>query len=102
VIRVGWKRLARRVLGARMRPKALPVVGPLADGFSAKHLIVTPEIPVLTHPPVVPAATLGLPASELVLGVSARGESRMYPTSTLRRHHIVNDRLADEPFVVCF
>ncbi len=99
---MGWKRLARRLRrqpAARSRPRAAV---PTVEGFAAENLLIAAQIPVLTNPPTVPAATLDLPASELVLGVSARGESRMYPTSTMRRHHIANDRLADEPLVVCF
>ena len=51
---------------------------------------------------MVPANTLRRPPDEFVLGVFGEGEARMYPTSTLRMHHVVNDRLAGEPFVVTF
>jgi hypothetical protein len=75
---------------------------PSVEGFSRKHLYRSATFPVLTQPPTVRARTLQLPSDELILGVERGGEARMYPTSTLRTHHIVNDRLANRPFVVTF
>ena len=40
--------------------------------------------------------------NDLVLGVSHGGESAAYPVPIIAYHHIVNDRLADEPFVVTY
>lgn len=102
VIRLGWNRLVHRLRPERPGHSTSLEAGAVAEGFSATNLDIAARIPVLTNPTTVRAATLELPASELVLGVDARGESRMYPTSTMRRHHIANDRLAEEPLVVCF
>jgi hypothetical protein len=41
-------------------------------------------------------------AESLVLGVTWRTESAAYPVPIVAYHHIVNDRLADEPFVVTY
>ncbi len=41
-------------------------------------------------------------AEDLVLGVTAGAESAAYPVPIISYHHIVNDRLADEPFVVTY
>ena len=38
----------------------------------------------------------------LVLGVTSGTESAAYPIPIVAYHHIVNDRLADEPFVVTY
>ncbi len=41
-------------------------------------------------------------AEGLVLGVTSGTESAAYPIPIVAYHHIVNDRLADEPFVVTY
>ena len=41
-------------------------------------------------------------AEDLVLGVTSGAESAAYPVPIIAFHHIVNDRLADEPFVVTY
>jgi len=41
-------------------------------------------------------------AEVLVLGVTSGAESAAYPVPIIAYHHIVNDRLADEPFVVTY
>lgn len=40
--------------------------------------------------------------SDMVLGVTAGGEAAAYPLPVIAFHHIVNDRLDDEPFVVTY
>jgi Protein of unknown function (DUF3179) len=76
---------------------------PAVEGLSRQHLLRRrAPFPVLDHPPTVAASSLALPPEELVLGAHREGEAKVYPTSTLRAHHIVNDRLAGEPFVVTF
>ncbi|TDI12490.1 MAG: DUF3179 domain-containing protein [Acidobacteria bacterium] len=40
--------------------------------------------------------------SDMVLGVTAGGEAAAYPLPVIAFHHIVNDRLGDEPFVVTY
>lgn len=39
---------------------------------------------------------------DLVLGVTTRAESAAYPVLIVAFHHIVNDQLAGEPFVVTY
>jgi len=39
---------------------------------------------------------------DLVLGVTSGTESAAYPVPIVAFHHIVNDQLADEPFVVTY
>lgn len=46
-------------------------------------------------------ATHVLP-EDLVLGVKHAGEAAAYPLPIIGYHHIVNDRLAGEPFVVTY
>ena len=41
-------------------------------------------------------------AEGLVLGVTSGSESAAYPVPIVAYHHIVNDRLAGEPFVVTY
>ena len=43
-----------------------------------------------------------VPPEELVLGVKHAGEAAAYPFPIIGYHHIVNDRLGDEPFVVTY
>jgi hypothetical protein len=51
----------------------------------------------------IPADQAGYVATEdLVLGVTAGDESAAYPVPIIAYHHIVNDRLADEPYVVTY
>ncbi len=46
-------------------------------------------------------ATYVLP-EDLVLGVKHAGEAAAYPVPIIAYHHIANDRLAGEPFVVTY
>lgn len=39
---------------------------------------------------------------DLVMGIVVGGKPVAYPVSILAYHHLVNDRLADEPFVVTY
>jgi hypothetical protein len=43
-----------------------------------------------------------LAREDLVLGVTAGDESAAYPVPIVAFHHLVNDRIADEPFVVTY
>lgn len=40
--------------------------------------------------------------ADLVLGLTVGGEAAAYPVPIVAYHHIVNDRLAGEPFVVTY
>ena len=43
-----------------------------------------------------------LEAEHLVLGVAIGGEAKAYPVGMMTYHHIVNDRLAGEPYVATY
>jgi hypothetical protein len=74
-----------------------------AVGFDPAYLLRwRKKIPALSYPPTVPAARLDRPPDELVLAAERHGEAKMWPTSTLRVHHIVNDTLGGEPYLVTF
>ena len=77
---------------------------PVAAGFSAQYLMPEPpsRFMPLTDPPTVPTRDMPLDGDELVIGAHRGSEAKAYPASYLRTHHIVNDRLAEQPFVVCF
>lgn len=76
---------------------------PVAAGVHLEYLRRTRrDLPELFSPPAVPAAQAGIDHSEIVLGVAMGGEAKAYSTSSLRRHHIVNDRVGGQPVVVTF
>ena len=57
----------------------------------------------LTRPGYVAAADADhLEDSDLVLGVALGGEAAAYPLAIIGYHHIINERLAGEPFVVTY
>jgi hypothetical protein len=60
--------------------------------FSALPEVV--RIPVADSTHVLP--------NDLVLGVTYKGEAAAYPVPIIGYHHIVNDRLGPEPFVVTY
>jgi hypothetical protein len=51
---------------------------------------------------MVPAESLKLPGDSYVLGVQSDRETRIYPVATIRRHHVINDRLDGLPIAVTF
>src|SRR5947207_15816416 len=51
---------------------------------------------------MISGESIALPGDSYVLGVEDAGESRAYPLATIRRHHIINDRLAGRPIAVTF
>ena len=57
-------------------------------------------LPEVARVPVHDA--LHVQPDDLVIGVTAGGESAAYPVPIAAYHHLVNDRLADEPFVVSY
>jgi len=76
---------------------------PTVEGFSPEHLLLWKDaVPRVTVPRLMPANRLKLAGDELVLGAERDQEARVYPTATLRRAHLVNDRLAGRPFLVTF
>jgi len=85
----------------------LPEVGPsAATAYDPKGLVrmrgFSPFIP-LDNPLPVPAATATwLHPDDFVLGVKRGGEVRAYPISQVEYHHIVNDTIAGEPYLVTY
>ena len=64
-----------------------------------------PEAAFAKLPEVVRVATydaMHVQPEDLVLGVKLGDETAAYPIPIVGYHHIVNDRLADEPFVVTY
>ncbi len=51
---------------------------------------------------VAVAAASFLEPEHLILGVTIEGEAKAYPISMMIYHHIVNDRLAGEPYVATY
>ena len=86
---------------------SLPEVGPsAATAYDPKGLVsmrgFSPFIP-LDNPLPVPAATATwLHPDDFVLGVKRGGEARAYPISQVEYHHIVNDTIAGEPYLVTY
>ncbi len=59
--------------------------------------------PALTDPAVVPAEDARwLDDDTLVLGATQNGEARAYPIFMLTFHHVANDTLGGEPYLVTF
>ena len=59
--------------------------------------------PPLDFPAVVPASEASwMPDDELVLGAVQNGAARAYPIFMLRLHHVANDELGGEPYLVTF
>lgn len=58
---------------------------------------------VLDNPRFVPAAqATWLNPNEIVIGVSHKGENRAYPLRQMAYHHIVNDTIAGDPYLVTY
>ena len=61
------------------------------------------NFPALDEPRMVSAAEAGwLQPNELVLGVEVNGESRAYPVQQAAYHHVINEEIAGEPYLVTF
>ena len=59
--------------------------------------------PPLDDPAVVPAAAASwMRGDDLVLGAVRGDESRAYPLFMMTFHHVANDTLAGEPYLVTF
>ncbi|MCH7567433.1 MAG: DUF3179 domain-containing protein [Nitrospirae bacterium] len=58
---------------------------------------------VLDDPAVIPGTqATWLDPEELILGVSVGGEARAYPISQMAYHHIANDQIDGEPYLVTY
>ena len=61
------------------------------------------RFPSLDDPVVVSAAeATWLESETLILGAVQNGEARAYPLSMMRFHHVANDVLGGEPYLVTF
>jgi hypothetical protein len=75
---------------------------PLAPGVQVEAIRLVRPRPVLDDPPKVSMRDTRLPEGDLVVGVEIDGEAVAYPTSSLRRHHIVNDSVGGRWLAVTF
>ncbi len=58
---------------------------------------------VLDDPAVIPASqATWLAPEELILGVAVGDEARAYPISQMAYHHIANDQIGGEPYLVTY
>lgn len=96
-----WRRPKRRLRGkiaVVIACGALVFFANATRGYMAEEMFTPlPEIVRVTASGV----THVLP-EDLVLGVKQGGEAAAYPLPIIGYHHIVNDRLAGEPFVVTY
>ncbi len=61
------------------------------------------SFPSLDNPSIVPAAeAIWLTPKSLVLGAVQNGEARAYPIGMMTFHHVSNDTLGGEPYLVTF
>ena len=61
-----------------------------------------PFIPLDNPVPVSAAIATWLRPDDFVLGVERGGAARAYPISQIQYHHIVNDTIAGEPYLVTY
>ncbi len=83
-----------------------PVPPPTATSAEFDSSLVNERagaFPPLDYPAVVPASeATWLDGGDLVLGAVQNGEARAYPIFMLRFHHVANDELGGEPYLVTF
>ena len=85
--------------GAPLPPPDAAVVDFDEDRFFAN----AGSFPALTDPAIVAASeATWLEDSTLVLGATQNGEARAYPIFQLRFHHVSNDVLGGDPYLVTF
>ena len=61
------------------------------------------DFPPLTDPASLPAAeATWLDGDDLVLGAILNGDSRAYSLSMMTLHHVVNDTIGGQPYLVTF
>ena len=58
--------------------------------------------PPLVDPAVIPATSAMLSDDTLVLGAVQNGEARAYPVPMMTFHHVANDVLGGDPYLVTF
>ena len=83
-----------------------PVPPPTAksDAFDVERArLGAGAFPPLDYPEVVAAAGAGwMEDDSLVLGAVQNGEARAYPLFMMTFHHVANDELGGEPYLVTF
>jgi hypothetical protein len=101
ITRLAWRR--ERATWFRA-VSVLPLLGLLAAVFITRGTVVEAMMfsPVEEARFVPVAEASFLETDDLVLGVSIGGEAKAYPVRMLAYHHIVNDRLAGEPYVATY
>lgn len=96
-----WRRDGRRAV----RAATVVAVAALTTAafFSRQHLVewlMFEPAPELAF--VAASTATHVDADDLVLGVVSAAGARAYPVRMAAYHHIFNDRLGDEPFVVTY
>lgn len=83
---------------------ALPLLEVVSAEFDADRVRTSAgSFPPLDDPAVVGAGeATWLEDDTLVLGAVQNGEARAYPVYMMRFHHVSNDELGGEPFLVTF
>lgn len=77
----------------------------LEVGFDQDGLAIGPGsgFVALNNPAVIPGTQASwLDSDELVLGVIVGDEARAYPISQMAYHHIANDQIDGEPYLVTY
>lgn len=96
-----WRQHSDRVYRA---VSALPLIALIVGAVVAQGTVV--EMMMFSPVDEAEFATVAnvsfLEPEHLVLGVSIGGEAKAYPVGMMAYHHIVNDRLAGEPYVATY
>jgi hypothetical protein len=95
-----WRRHSGRLFrAASMLPVVVLLIGVVLVRGTFVELMFSP----VDEARFVTVADAGfLEPEHLVLGVSIAGEAKAYPVAMMTYHHIVNDRLAGEPYVATY
>jgi len=98
---LSWKKHSDRIYRA---VSILPVIALIVGAVLAQGTVVELVMfsPIDEARFVAVAAASFLEPEHLVLGVSIGGEAKAYPVGMMTYHHIVNDRLAGEPYVATY
>lgn len=101
LIGLSWKTNTSRLYRA---VSTLPVVALLIGAMLARGTLVEMVMfsPIDEARFVTVSGAGFLEPEHLVLGVSIAGEAKAYPVAMMTYHHIVNDRLAGEPYVATY
>jgi hypothetical protein len=96
-----WRKHSERLYRA---VSVLPLIALIVGAIVAQGTVV--EMMMFSPVDEAQFATVAnvsfLEPDHLVLGVSIGGEAKAYPVGMMAYHHIVNDRLAGEPYVATY